>query len=294
MIAKFCTNCGVQVAAATRFCAHCGAKVLKTDVTRQADKNQSPEVATHIRAVTADEPNADASRQERKLQPESSSQLRVKSTQQLANTSQISAQQDEGMTIENIVALLVNFFLPGLGTLFLGELAGVAQIGLIILGSFLVVSGAAFGILMVFVAWIWALISAVNFRKSLNDDLESKENEIKTYDEIERNLENDAYKLYLIKHFKIEHNETLKQYVLENKLYSSLDEVLKAAHDTELAQMRRRQEETLAEKQKKEPPLNPDAKCPNCDAPLLLTAKSCWKCDSLFIDPQGWRPIKIK
>ena len=44
-----------------------------------------------------------------------------------------------------------------------------------------------------------------------------------------RNLDNDAYKIYLVEKYKISKNEVLGKYVLTNKLYENLEDVLKAA-----------------------------------------------------------------
>ena len=114
----------------------------------------------------------------------------------------------------------------------------------------------------------------------------------------DRTLGNDAYKLYLTKHFKIEHNETLKQYVFDNKLYSSLDEALQAAHDADLAQIKRREEWAMklaeARQSLSEPPPGANAVCPqrDCGALVLNDDSQCWKCGADFTHPQGWKPLR--
>jgi uncharacterized membrane protein YhaH (DUF805 family) len=46
----------------------------------------------------------------------------------------------------------------------------------------------------------------------------------------ERDLSNDAYKIFLTKHYSIKFNDVLKQYECSDRLFSSIDECLDAAH----------------------------------------------------------------
>ncbi len=65
----------------------------------------------------------------------------------------------------NILAVIVNFFIPGIGSFIVGKGgAGVAQLLLFIVGLFLIVTVlfSLFGFIMVAVAWIWGLITAAN------------------------------------------------------------------------------------------------------------------------------------
>lgn len=50
----------------------------------------------------------------------------------------------------------------------------------------------------------------------------------------ERNIDNDAYKLYLIEKYKIVKNEVLNQFVLNSKIYETIGDVLNTAHNIEL------------------------------------------------------------
>ncbi len=45
----------------------------------------------------------------------------------------------------------------------------------------------------------------------------------------EKNIENDSYKLYLVKKYSIEKNSTLEKFVIENTLFSTLEEALSFA-----------------------------------------------------------------
>ena len=66
-----------------------------------------------------------------------------------------------------IVALIINIFLPGVGTLFVGRiLQAIAQMILAICGGILsalgplIILGAPIG----FIAWVWAIWSAIDAR----------------------------------------------------------------------------------------------------------------------------------
>ncbi len=58
---------------------------------------------------------------------------------------------------------------------------------------------------------------------------------IEKFSSEDKNLQNDAYKIFLIKKYPIEHNEVLKKYIFNNKLYESSDDALMAAHELELS-----------------------------------------------------------
>lgn len=63
----------------------------------------------------------------------------------------------------NIVAVLLNFFLPGFGSFFVGRGgAGVAQLLIFLIGVFFVVTFflLPFGVLLMTVAWLWGLFTA--------------------------------------------------------------------------------------------------------------------------------------
>jgi TM2 domain-containing membrane protein YozV len=63
------------------------------------------------------------------------------------------------------VAVIVNVFFPGIGTLIVGKVGqGIAQILLYILGVVLAftVVGAIIGIPLCIAVWIWALVSAAS------------------------------------------------------------------------------------------------------------------------------------
>ena len=42
----------------------------------------------------------------------------------------------------------------------------------------------------------------------------------------------------------------------------------------------------------REPSENPNAKCPNCDAPINERDEDCWKCKASFSGSSAWKPIK--
>ena len=63
-------------------------------------------------------------------------------------------------------AIILNFFFPGVGSLVIGKVgAGVTQLLLFIFGWLLILTliGALIGGPMVFVAWVWSLITAATF-----------------------------------------------------------------------------------------------------------------------------------
>lgn len=48
-----------------------------------------------------------------------------------------------------------------------------------------------------------------------------------------RNLNDDAYKIYLVKNYSVEFNDVLKKHIFNQKLYGSIDDVLVAVHEIE-------------------------------------------------------------
>ena len=58
-----------------------------------------------------------------------------------------------------------------------------------------------------------------------------------------RTLENDAYKIYLVKNYKIEFNETLKKHIFNSALYDSVDDALVAARSVDVAKLKQDEEE---------------------------------------------------
>ncbi len=63
----------------------------------------------------------------------------------------------------NIVAVLLNFFVPGVGSFFVGRGgAGVAQLLIFLVGLFFVVTVFLLpvGLILMAIAWIWGLITA--------------------------------------------------------------------------------------------------------------------------------------
>jgi hypothetical protein len=55
-----------------------------------------------------------------------------------------------------------------------------------------------------------------------------------TNPDIVGNLDDDAYKIYLVKKFEVEFNDVLKKHIFNQKLYDSIDDVIKAMHEAEL------------------------------------------------------------
>lgn len=50
----------------------------------------------------------------------------------------------------------------------------------------------------------------------------------------DRSLEDDGYKIYLVKKYPIEFNDVLKKHIFNNKLYGSVDDALVGMHEVEL------------------------------------------------------------
>jgi TM2 domain-containing membrane protein YozV len=64
-----------------------------------------------------------------------------------------------------VVAIIVNFFIPGLGSFFVGKVGqGIAQLLLYIIGIVFVLTGigAIIGIPLCIGVWIWGLVTAAN------------------------------------------------------------------------------------------------------------------------------------
>lgn len=69
-----------------------------------------------------------------------------------------------------ILAIIVNIFLPGIGTLIVRKfLQAFIQIFLLLVGWGLIATGvgALLGVPICFVVWIWAIISAVTAKEPL-------------------------------------------------------------------------------------------------------------------------------
>ena len=67
-----------------------------------------------------------------------------------------------------IVGLIINLFIPGLGTIVSGRYdIGIAQLVLALVGVFLLptVMGTAIGILILIGVWVWALVSGIKILK---------------------------------------------------------------------------------------------------------------------------------
>ena len=62
-----------------------------------------------------------------------------------------------------------------------------------------------------------------------HSNFELSKKTIHRFEESEKNIQNDSYKLYLVEKYKISKNEVLNKFVLENKLFENLAEVLQAA-----------------------------------------------------------------
>jgi TM2 domain-containing membrane protein YozV len=67
-----------------------------------------------------------------------------------------------------VVAILLNFFFPGIGTLVIGKVStGITQLLLYFVGWFftLTVIGAIIGLPMSLIAWIWSLVTAATYEE---------------------------------------------------------------------------------------------------------------------------------
>ena len=121
---------------------------------------------------------------------------------------------------------------------------------------------------------------------------------LSTFGQGGRTLENDAYKIYLVKQYKIEFNETLRKHIFNDALYESVDDALVAVHAFDVEKVRQAEIEAQIKLQtllsKTSPPANADSVCPNgnCSAPVRYDDQTCWKCEADFSHPQGWKPIR--
>lgn len=55
----------------------------------------------------------------------------------------------------------------------------------------------------------------------------------------DRTLENDVYKIFLVKNYKIEFNELLKKYIFNDTLYDSVDDALVAVHAFDVEKLKK-------------------------------------------------------
>lgn len=63
-----------------------------------------------------------------------------------------------------ILAFILNFFLPGVGSFVVGRpIQGIFQITLLVLGFFLIITvyGLVIGFPLWLIAWVWGLVTAV-------------------------------------------------------------------------------------------------------------------------------------
>ena len=65
-----------------------------------------------------------------------------------------------------------------------------------------------------------------------NKDQESKDTKAEIFIG-EKSLNNDGYKIHLVKKYRIENNEVLKKYILNQSLFDNVDLALEAAHSLE-------------------------------------------------------------
>ena len=94
----------------------------------------------------------------------------------------------------------------------------------------------------------------------------------------EREISNDAYKLHLVKKHNIEKNSVLDSYILKDKLYKNIEEVLSAAKllDEEL-------HANIATAKLQLPP-SWLPYCPACKASIPKNSTGCASCGFLFKD----------
>jgi hypothetical protein len=146
------------------------------------------------------------------------------------------------------------------------------------------------------------LIGFGSVKKASSEIVPEKENPLlkeSPFTQGERALENDAYKIYLVKNYKVDFNETLKSHIFNDVIYKSIDDALVAVRDFDIAKLKREEEEEAARRQwelaKTVPPPNANAVCPNghCSSPVRHDDLVCWKCEADFSAPNGWRPVKI-
>jgi hypothetical protein len=74
-------------------------------------------------------------------------------------------------------------------------------------------------------------------KKSLDQNIIYSNNTFEKYDVVNnvvRNLDDDAYKIHLVKKYPVEFNDVLGKHIFNEKLYDSIDDVLSAMHEVEL------------------------------------------------------------
>jgi hypothetical protein len=113
---------------------------------------------------------------------------------------------------------------------------------------------------------------------------ESSTSNVETYSQGDfsgnRTLDNDSYRLYLVKKYKVEKNSVLDSFVLGEKLFNTLEDVLAVAShkEEEYIAMKLKEEELV----KIKPTWLPN--CPVCKASVPINSKGCASCGFLFKD----------
>ena len=83
-----------------------------------------------------------------------------------------------------------------------------------------------------------------------HSNFELSKKTIHRFEESEKNLQNDSYKLYLVEKYKISKNEVLNQFVLNSKIYETIGDVLNTAHNIELQESMEEEEKLRASSEK--------------------------------------------
>ncbi|WP_293626619.1 MULTISPECIES: hypothetical protein [unclassified Polynucleobacter] len=115
-----------------------------------------------------------------------------------------------------------------------------------------------------------------------NKELASEE---MTFSE-EKNIDNDAYKIFLTKKYNINKNLALNKIICKDKLFDTVDDALNYAYKCDTPKI-----ETVTRKAQ---PEVVDAICPNCDAPINSKDVECWQCSASFSEQSSWKPLPLK
>ena len=90
-----------------------------------------------------------------------------------------------------------------------------------------------------------------------------------------KDLNSDAYKIFLTKKYGVEKNEALGKIICGDKLFDNAEDALSYANDCEKVA-----EQNLV--------------CPNCEASVNMNDIGCWRCSASFSGLSSWKPTHVQ
>jgi len=99
-----------------------------------------------------------------------------------------------------------------------------------------------------------------------------------------RDLDNDAYKIFLTKTYCIEKNDALGKFICGDKLFDNLDAVLNFAHNDYDGEKSSKEAEIYERK-------GMPATCPNCKQNIYTKTQACFHCNTWLGAGSDQKPI---